>query len=125
MLPGPRLASELTVYPVLMSHELNLAPMLALIAGGPALFRFGLELMTASLKAVAGPGLQTELSKLTANVFEGCWPALFVTAILAVGFLLRASGRHEALRHLGSVLLGFRLLFLGIQFMGDGARDYL
>jgi hypothetical protein len=30
-----------------MSHDLNLAPMLALIAGGLALFLFGLELMTA------------------------------------------------------------------------------
>jgi hypothetical protein len=30
--------------------------MIAMIAGGLALFLFGLELMTASLKAVAGPG---------------------------------------------------------------------
>jgi hypothetical protein len=30
-----------------MSHELDLAPMIALIAGGLALFLFGLELMTA------------------------------------------------------------------------------
>jgi hypothetical protein len=41
-----------------MSHELNLAQMLALIAGALALFLFGLELMTAALKAVAGPGMQ-------------------------------------------------------------------
>jgi phosphate:Na+ symporter len=42
--------------------------------------------------------------------------------ILAVGFLLRALSRHEALRHAGGMLLGFGLLFLGIEFMGDGAR---
>jgi|SRR5271165_469985 len=50
-----------------MSHELHLAPMMAMIAGGLALFLFGLELMTASLKAVAGSGLQTALGKLTAD----------------------------------------------------------
>ena len=159
-----------------MSQELNLAPMLALIAGGLALFLFGLELMTASLKAVAGPGLQVALGKLTAGRFRGLLAGAFVTAllnsstittvlmvgfvaaglmtlnqtvpmimganigstitaqiiafnlsavtpvILAIGFLLRALGRREALRHLGSMLLGFGLLFLGIQFMGDGTR---
>ena len=150
--------------------------MLALIAGGLALFLFGLELMTASLKAVAGPGLQVALGKLTAGRFRGLLAGAFVTAllnsstittvlmvgfvaaglmtldqtvpmimganigstitaqiiafnlsavtpvILAIGFLLRTLGRREALRHLGSMLLGFGLLFLGIQFMGDGTR---
>lgn len=159
-----------------MSHELHLAPMMAMIAGGLALFLFGLELMTASLKAVAGPGLQTTLGKLTAGRFRGMLAGAFVTAllnsstittvlmvgfvsaglmtlnqtvplimganvgstitaqiiafnlsavtpvILAVGFLLRALGRREALRHLGNMVLGFGLLFLGIQFMGDGTR---
>lgn len=159
-----------------MSNQLNLVPMVALIAGGLALFLFGLELMTASLKAVAGPGLQTALGKLTAGRFRGLLAGAFVTAllnsstittvlmvgfvsaglmtlnqtvplimganigstitaqiiafnlsavtpvILAIGFLLRALGRREALRHLGSMVLGFGLLFLGIQFMGDGTR---
>ena len=159
-----------------MSNELDLLPMLALIAGGLALFLFGLELMTASLKAVAGPGLQTALGKLTAGRFRGLLAGAFVTAllnsstittvlmvgfvsaglmtlnqtvplimganigstitaqiiafnlsaatpvILAVGFLLRSLGRREAFRHLGTMILGFGLLFLGIQFMGDGTR---
>ena len=159
-----------------MSNELDLVPMLALIGGGLALFLFGLELMTASLKAVAGPGLQTALGKLTAGRFRGLLAGAFVTAllnsstittvlmvgfvsadlmtlnqtvplimganigstitaqiiafnlsaatpvILAIGFLLRSLGRREAFRHLGSMILGFGLLFLGIQFMGDGTR---
>jgi Na+/phosphate symporter len=62
-----------------MSHELHLAPM---IAGGLALFLFGLELMTASLKAVAGPGLQTARGKLTADRFRGLLAGAFVTALL-------------------------------------------
>jgi hypothetical protein len=45
-LTGPPVR-EFTGFPVLMSHELDLAPMIALIAGGLALFLFGLELMTA------------------------------------------------------------------------------
>ena len=156
--------------------ELNLLAMSAVIAGGLALFLFGLELMTASLKAVAGPGLQTALGKLTADRFRGLLAGAFVTAllnsstittvlmvgfvaaglmtlnqtvpmimganvgstitaqiiafdlsaitpvILAVGFLLRALGQRETLRQLGNMILGFGLLFLGIQFMGDGAR---
>ena len=156
--------------------ELNLLAMSAVIAGGLALFLFGLELMTASLKAVAGPGLQTALGKLTADRFRGLLAGAFVTAllnsstittilmvgfvaaglmtlnqtvpmimganvgstitaqiiafdlsaitpvILAVGFLLRALGRRETLRQVGNMILGFGLLFLGIQFMGDGAR---
>jgi phosphate:Na+ symporter len=159
-----------------MSSELNLAPMLALIAGGLALFLFGLELLTAGLKAMAGSGLQAALGKLTANRFRGLLAGAFVTAllnsstittvlmvgfvsaglmtlnqtapmimganigstitaqiiafnlsaltpvILAVGFLLRAVRRRESLHHLGGMVLGFGLLFLGIQFMGDGAR---
>src|SRR5271168_1333155 len=67
---------------VLMSHELHLAPMMSMIAGGLALFLFGLELMTASLKAVAGPGLQTALGKLTAGRFRGLLAGAFVTALL-------------------------------------------
>jgi phosphate:Na+ symporter len=54
-----------------MSDELNLAAMVAMIAGGLALFLFGLELMTARLKAIAGPGLRVALGKITANRFRG------------------------------------------------------
>ncbi|MBV8586785.1 MAG: hypothetical protein JO308_10910 [Verrucomicrobia bacterium] len=63
-----------------MSLELNLAPMLALIAGGLALFLFGLELMTDSLKAVAGPGLQAALGMITAGRFRGLLAGAFITA---------------------------------------------
>src|SRR5271166_3375599 len=161
--------------PAATSDGLNLTAMGGLLIGGLALFLFGLELMTAGLKAIAGSRLQTVLGKLTANRFRGVLAGAFVTAILnsstittvlmvgfvsaglmtlaqsvpmimganvgstitaqiiafnlsavtpvilAVGFFLRALGR-EALRHLGSMVLGFGLLFLGIQFMGDGTR---
>ena len=56
--------------------------MLGLLAGGLALFLFGLELMTNGLKAVAGASLEGALAKLTANRFLGLLSGAFVTAVL-------------------------------------------
>src|SRR5215472_6939450 len=39
--------------------------------------------------------------------------------MLAIGYLGYAFGRRPVLREVGGVILGFGLLFLGIQFMGD------
>jgi phosphate:Na+ symporter len=65
-----------------MQNDFNLFPMLGLLAGGLALFLFGLELMTGGLKAVAGSKLQSALGKLTANRFRGMLAGAFVTAVL-------------------------------------------
>jgi phosphate:Na+ symporter len=56
--------------------------MVGLLAGGLALFLFGLELMTNGLKAVAGASLEGALAKLTANRFLGLLSGAFVTAVL-------------------------------------------
>jgi phosphate:Na+ symporter len=56
--------------------------MLGLLAGGLALFLFGLELMTDGLKTIAGPKLQAMLGKMTANRFRGVLAGAVVTAIL-------------------------------------------
>lgn len=42
--------------------------------------------------------------------------------MLAMGFFLNAFAGRELVRQLGGVLLGFGMLFLGIQFMGDATR---
>jgi phosphate:Na+ symporter len=65
-----------------MQNDFNLFQMLGLLAGGLALFLFGLELMTGGLKAVAGSKLQSALGKLTANRFRGMLAGAFVTAVL-------------------------------------------
>jgi len=65
-----------------MPNDINLIEMVGLLAGGLALFLFGLELMTNGLKAVAGASLEGALAKLTANRFLGLLSGAFVTAVL-------------------------------------------
>jgi phosphate:Na+ symporter len=50
--------------------------------GGLALFLFGMEQMSDSLKAVAGERMKTILAKLTTNRFTGAATGAFVTAII-------------------------------------------
>jgi len=50
--------------------------------GGLALFLFGMEQMSESLKAVAGERMKRILAKLTANRFMGAATGAFVTAII-------------------------------------------
>lgn len=42
--------------------------------------------------------------------------------MLAIGFGCYAFARKDLVKHLGAVVLGLGLLFLGIQFMGDATR---
>ena len=159
-----------------MPGQLNIIHMLGLLIGGLSLFLFGLELMTAGLKSIAGSSLQEVLGKLTANRFRGILAGAFVTAMLnsstittvllvgfvsaslmtleqcvpmimganigstftaqlmafnlsaltpfmlGIGFLLHSFAGGKRLRRIGGVILGFGLLFLGIEFMGDATR---
>jgi phosphate:Na+ symporter len=52
------------------------------IAGGLALFLFGMEMMTAALKNVAGGGLKSALATLTRNRFTGLAAGTLITAVL-------------------------------------------
>jgi phosphate:Na+ symporter len=155
---------------------MNLIHMLGMLAGGLALFLFGLQLLTGALKAITGAKLQTVLGSLTANRFRGLLAGAGITALLnsstittvlmvgfvsaglmtlaqtvpmimganigstftaqiiafdvsrltpfmlATGFALYAFTGRDLSRHLGAVVLGLGLLFLGIQFMGDATR---
>src|SRR5215467_12460050 len=64
------------------SDDLNLLHMVGLLAGGLALFLFGLQLLTDALKAIAGGSLQVLLSTLTANRFRGVLAGAAITAML-------------------------------------------
>lgn len=50
--------------------------------GGLALFLFGMEQMSSSLKAVAGDRMKAILARLTGNRFMGAFTGAFVTAVI-------------------------------------------
>ena len=52
------------------------------LAGGLALFLFGIDQMTDGLKSVAGEGMRTILARLTSNRFTGAMTGAFVTSII-------------------------------------------
>jgi phosphate:Na+ symporter len=64
-------AAELEIFPVVMG-----------LFGGLALFLYGLDQMTAALKAVAGDRLRTILGRLTTNRFTGLATGTLVTAVI-------------------------------------------
>ncbi len=41
---------------------------------------------------------------------------------IGIGFLIQVMGKRQKIRHFGSVLLGFGILFTGISFMKEGFR---
>ena len=61
--------------------DLALFPILAGLAGGLALFLFGLEKMTGALKIVAGSRMKALLARLTTNRFKALFAGAFVAAI--------------------------------------------
>jgi len=52
------------------------------LAGGLALFLFGIDQMSDALKAVAGDRMRTILGRLTTNRFMGAFAGAFVTAVV-------------------------------------------
>ncbi|WP_220498065.1 Na/Pi cotransporter family protein [Stieleria mannarensis] len=78
------------------SDALQFGPLLTGLIGGLALFLFGLDQMSESLKMIAGDGLKKVLATLTTNRFTGAVAGSIVTAVvqsssvttvLVVGFI--------------------------------------
>jgi len=44
---------------------------------------------------------------------------MYALPAIGLGFLLQAGARSRSLKHIGTILLGFGLLFLGIEYMKD------
>lgn len=91
--------------------ELDIFNISAGLAGGLALFLFGLEQLSAGLKAVAGEKMKTILGKLTSNRFIGMITGAFVTAIiqsssvttvLVVGFI--SAGLMKLTQSIGIIM---------------------
>ena len=64
------------------SSTLNVSMLLMGLFGGLALFLYGMEQMSESLKAVAGERMKSILSRLTSNRLMGAITGAFVTAII-------------------------------------------
>jgi phosphate:Na+ symporter len=64
------------------SGTLNVSMLLMGLFGGLALFLFGMEQMSESLKAVAGERMKSILSRLTSNRLMGAITGAFVTAVI-------------------------------------------
>ncbi|NNF59122.1 MAG: Na/Pi cotransporter family protein [Rhodothermaceae bacterium] len=64
------------------TRALDAWPIMIGLAGGLALFLFGMEQMTAALKQVAGSGMKTLLARLTTNRFSAAFAGAFVTAVI-------------------------------------------
>ena len=144
--------------------------------GGLAIFLFGMEQMTTSLKIVAGERMKSLLAKLTANRFKGVFAGAFVTSVIqsssvttvlvvgfvsaglmslsqaigvimgaeigttitaqiiafkitraallfvAIGFAIQFLAKQERLRQYGTGLLGFGLLFFGMNIMSEATQ---
>ncbi len=62
--------------------DLAVGTLLMGLLGGLAIFLFGLDLLTDSLKAIAGERLKLVLAKLTTNRFMGAATGAFITAVI-------------------------------------------
>ena len=76
----------------------------------------GLMSLSQSVPVMLGANVGTTISMqvVSFKLDEYCWFAI------ALGFLLQITGRREGVKHAGSVLFGFGLLFLGMQTMSLG-----
>jgi len=79
---SPVAAAELAAQTGVESTPPDMLPLVMGLLGGLALFLFGLELMTAALKAVAGDRLRIVLARLTVNRLAGVATGAFVTSII-------------------------------------------
>ncbi len=63
-------------------QSLPVAAILMGLAGGLAIFLFGMEMMTAALKNISGPRMKDVLASLTTNRFKAASAGAFVTAVI-------------------------------------------
>ncbi len=63
-------------------QSLPVAAILVGLAGGLAIFLFGMEMMTDALKNISGPRMKDVLASLTTNRFKAAAAGAFVTAVI-------------------------------------------
>lgn len=79
-----------------VTHTIQIFPIIMGLAGGLAIFLFGMDLMTSALKKIAAGRLKAMFSKVTANRFNAAFIGTIMTAliqsssittVLVVGFI--------------------------------------
>ena len=157
--------------------QINIQMILFSMAGGLALFLFGMKVLSQGLQMAVGDRMKKWLEKLTDNKFLGIGIGALVTAviqsssittvtlvglinagiitltqsvpvimganigttvtaqliafkvgklslpIIALGFLLYTVCKKDMYKHLGQVILGFGILFLGMNLMSGQAKQ--
>ncbi|MBT8137876.1 MAG: Na/Pi cotransporter family protein [Gammaproteobacteria bacterium] len=163
------------------SGTLQLGAIIMGLVGGLSIFLYGMELLTDSLKKVAGERMKTLLARITTNRFKGVFAGAFTTAVIqsssvttvlavgfvsaglmnlrqsigiimgaeigttitaqiiafkitkfallavSIGFLLNFFFREDRIKRYGLMVLGFGLVFFGMNMMGEATyplRDY-
>jgi phosphate:Na+ symporter len=154
-----------------------MAQNLMLVIGGLALFLYGIEIMSASLKTAAGSRLKIIIEKTTNQVWKGILVGIGLSALIqsssavtviiiglvsvdlmtlkqatavviganigttvtsiliglpvakwglwfvAIGVLLFFIFSKKVPKHLGKSIVGLGLLFVGLEFLGNGVKD--
>ena len=111
---------------------------LFMFAGGLGMFLYGMHSMSGGIQKTAGNKMKELLGILTSNHFMAVVVGALVTAIIqssgattyapllvGIGAFLIMFSKKAKKQTVGEILVGLGLLFIGLDFMGDAAGDYL
>ena len=81
----------------------------------------GLLTLRQSIGVIIGSNVGTTATAWLVSIagFGGLTVELYALPAVGLGFLLQIGGRTRAMKNVGTILLGFGLLFLGIEYMKD------
>ena len=81
----------------------------------------GLLTLRQSIGVIIGSNVGTTATAWLVSIagFGGLTVELYALPAVGLGFLLQVGGRNRAMKSVGTILLGFGLLFLGIEYMKE------
>ena len=81
----------------------------------------GLLTLTQSIGVIIGSNVGTTATAWLVSIagFGGLSVELYALPAVGLGFLFQAGGRSRSMKNVGTIVLGFGLLFLGIEYMKE------